>query len=68
MKKTMTLVLSDSEMDALESLSEKRSISKAGLIRQALKLYQTVETRQDNGDKIFIENAARSEKSELLIL
>lgn len=68
MKKTMTLVLSDIEMDALELLSEKRSVSKAGLIRQALKLYQTVETRQDRGDKIYIENEVRNEKSELLLL
>lgn len=67
-KKTLTLVLSDAEMDVLDSLSSDRSLSKTAVLRQALRLYQTVDIRQQRGDKLFFENETSKEKAELMLL
>jgi hypothetical protein len=67
-RKTLTLVLSDPEMQVLETLSTKRSLSKAAVIRQALRLYQTVDVRQQRGEKLFFENERSKEKAELMLL
>jgi hypothetical protein len=67
-KRTLTLVLNDAEMEVLDALSSKRSLSKVALIRQALRLYQTVEVRQERGEKLFFENERSKEKAELMIL
>ena len=67
-KKTLTLVLSDAEMDVLDSLAAERSLSKTAVLRQALRLYQTVDIRQQRGDKLFFENETSKEKAELMLL
>jgi hypothetical protein len=67
-KKTLTLVLNDSEMDVLESLSNARSLTKVAVLRQALRLYQTVDIRQQRGEKLFFENEKSKEKAELMLL
>jgi hypothetical protein len=67
-KKTLTLVLNDAEMDVLESLSSARSLSKVAVLRQALRLYQTVDVRQQRGEKLFFENEKSKEKAELMLL
>lgn len=67
-KKTLTLVLTDAEMKVLESLSNDRSMSKVAVLRQALRLYQTVEIRQQRGEKLFFENERSKEKAELMLL
>ncbi|AYR23402.1 transcriptional regulator [Herbaspirillum rubrisubalbicans] len=66
-KKTMTLNLTDAEMNALEELSERKDLSKTQVVRQALKLYQMVEMRVERGDKLFFENGAQ-ERSELVMM
>jgi hypothetical protein len=66
-KKTLTLVLSDAEMDVLDSLSSEKSLSKTAVLRQALRLYQTVDVRQQRGDKLFFESESK-EKAELMLL
>ncbi|MCX4141120.1 transcriptional regulator [Paraburkholderia sp. SEWSISQ10-3 4] len=67
-KKTLTLVLNDTEMEVLESLSNARSLSKVAVLRQALRLYQTVDVRQQRGEKLFFENEKSKEKAELMLL
>jgi predicted transcriptional regulator len=67
-KRTMTLNLTDGEMRALEELSAKKDLNKTAVIRQALRLYQTVEARVEKGDKLMFENDATKEKSELMLL
>lgn len=67
-KKTLTLVLSDSEMEVLDLLSTERSLSKTAVLRQALRLYQTVDQRQQRGEKLFFENEKSKEKAELMLL
>lgn len=67
-KRTMTLNLSDEEMDVLEALSAKKDLSKTVLLRQALRLYQRVEERLERGDKLFFEDEAKQQKSEIMML
>lgn len=67
-KKTMTLNLSDAEMSALEDLCAKKELSKTALLRQALRLYQLVESRLEKGDKLFFEDEEKKEKAEIMML
>ncbi|MBP9092878.1 transcriptional regulator [bacterium] len=64
----MTLNLTDAEMNVLELLCEKKELSKTALIRQAIKLYQLVDDRMENGDKLIFENIQKKEKLELKVL
>ena len=68
MKRTMTLNLTDAEMNVLEALCEQKGLSKTALVRQALRLYKSVDDRLERGDKVFVENADKSEKAELMVL
>jgi hypothetical protein len=67
-KKTMTFNLTEAEMDVLEALSEKRDLSKTALLRQALRMYQVIEGRLKNGEKLFFEDEKTKEKAEILML
>ena len=67
-KKTLTLVLSDVEMEVLDALSSDKSLSKTAVLRQALRLYRTVDIRQQRGEKLFFENEKSKEKAELMLL
>jgi len=67
-KKTMTLNLTDAEMRVLDDLSARKDLSKTAVLRQALRLYQAVETRVEKGDKLVFENESTREKAELMLL
>lgn len=67
-KKTMTLNLTEKEMDVLEELARKKDLSKTALIRQALRLYQMVDARLSAGEKLFFENEQAAKKAELTVL
>lgn len=67
-KRTMTLNLTDAEMRVLDDLSERKDLTKTAVIRQALRLYQTVEARIERGEKLLFENDATKEKAELMLL
>lgn len=67
-KKTMTLNLTDVEMRVLDDLSARKDLTKTAVIRQALRLYQTVEARLEKGEKLLFENDATKEKAELMLL
>lgn len=67
-KRTMTLNLTDAEMAALEQLCERKELSKTAVLRQALRLYQAVDVRLDRGEKLFFEDEAKKEKSEVMVL
>lgn len=49
---TMTLNMSDQEMDALEALAEEFEMSKTAVMKQALRLYQLVVKRQQAGETV----------------
>ncbi len=67
-KRTMTLNLSNAEMAALEDLCIRKGMSKTALLRQALRLYQSIDERLDRGEKVFVEDPKSKEKSELMVL
>jgi predicted transcriptional regulator len=68
MKKTMTLNLTPAEMEALEQLAAKKDLSKTAVIRQALRLYHTVDIRLEEGDKMFFEGPLEDKKIEVMVL
>jgi hypothetical protein len=67
-KKTMTLNLTEAEMDALEVLCTEKDMSKTAVLRQALRLYQLVNARLKVGEKLFFEDEVAKEKKELVVL
>ena len=67
-KRTMTLNLTDREMQVLDELCAKKGLNKTALMRQALRLYQAVDIRLEQGDKLVFENEDKKEKSQLVVL
>jgi predicted transcriptional regulator len=67
-RRTMTLNLTDREMEALEELAGRKDLSKTQVVRQAIRLYQTVENRLESGEKLYFEDKDKNSKSELMML
>ncbi len=67
-KRTMTLNLTEEEMRVLEELCEKKGLNKTALLRQALRLYQAIDARLQQGDKLVFEKEATNEKAEVVVL
>ncbi|UUO06905.1 ribbon-helix-helix protein, CopG family [Blastopirellula sp. J2-11] len=67
-KRTMTLNLTDREMQVLDELCEKKGLNKTALMRQALRLYQAVDIRMEQGERLLFENETTKVKSELVVL
>jgi predicted transcriptional regulator len=67
-KKTMTLNLTDREMAALDELAGRKDLSKTQVVRQAIRLYQTVDLRLGRGEKLFFEDEEKKSKSELMMI
>lgn len=67
-KKTMTLNLTEAEMAVLEKLSVEKDLTKTAVLRQALRLYQLVDSRMAQGDTLFFEDKEKKNKSELMVL
>ena len=67
-KRTMTLNLTEAEMDALEDLASRKELSKTAVLRQALRLYQNVSLRLAEGEKLFFEDEAEEKKVEVMML
>jgi hypothetical protein len=66
-KRTMTLNLTDQEMRVLEELSAQKDLSKTAVLRQALRLYQIVDTRLARGETLFFEDEEKK-KAELMVV
>jgi len=67
-KRTMTLNLTAAEMEALESLCAQKDLSKTAVMRQALRLYQMVDLRIADGEKLFFEDKKKKKKAEVVVL
>jgi len=67
-KRTMTLNLTPGEMEVLEGIARRKDVSKTAVIRQALRLYQLVDVRLSQGEKLFFEDELQKKKSELMVL
>lgn len=66
--KTMTLNLTNQEMTVVEELARKKGLNKTALLKQCLRVYQTIENRLERGEKLFFEDSQKKEKSELILL
>ena len=51
-KKAVTLLLGDADMEMLEDLAKKKDASKTAVIKQALRLYKTVDSRIESGEEL----------------
>ncbi|MFM7059107.1 MAG: ribbon-helix-helix protein, CopG family [Planctomycetota bacterium] len=67
-KRTMTLNLTDREMQVLDELCARKGLNKTALLRQALRLYQTVDQRLEQGERLIFESSDKTEKAELVVL
>jgi hypothetical protein len=67
-KRTMTLNLTDAEMHVLEELSRRKDLTKTAVLRQALRLFQLLDVRMERGEKLYLEDASKGEKSEVMVL
>ena len=67
-KRTMTLNLTEREMQVLDDLCAKKGLNKTALLRQALRLYQAIDERLEQGGKLVLENSIKGEKSEVVVL
>ena len=63
----MTLNLSEIEMAAIDTLAERKGMNKTALLKQALRLYQTVEERLSKGERIYFEDD-KKQKSEVVLI
>lgn len=67
-KKTLiTLNLSDTELELLNSLSEKKDMNKSAVLRQALRMMGLIEQRIEQGEKFYFETVD-DKKSELILV
>lgn len=67
-KRTMTLNLTEAEMAALDQLSSDKDMTKTAVLRQALRLYQVITVRLQEGERLFFEDLVAKEKKELVVL
>jgi hypothetical protein len=67
-KRTMTLNLTEKEMQVLDELCVRKGLNKTALLRQALRLYQVVDNRLEQGERLIFESDDKSEKAELVVL
>lgn len=65
--KTMTLNLTETEMRIIDELAQKKGMNKTALIKQALRLYQAVDQRIANGEKVYLEDD-KKQKTEIVLL
>ena len=62
-KKTMTLNLSDEEMDSLEQLALRNDMTKTAVIKKAIRIYLILEKRLQKGEHIFVEDKLTRRRS-----
>jgi hypothetical protein len=67
-KKTMTLNLSEEDMNSLDQLALRNDISKTAVIRKAIQIYLILEKRAQRGEHIFVEDELHQTKVELLLV
>ena len=72
-KRTMTLNLTEKEMQCHRALAHdllcaRKGLNKTALLRQALRLYEAVDKRLEQGERLIFESDDKSEKAELVVL
>jgi uncharacterized membrane protein len=67
-EKSIVLNLSAREMEALDSLADRKGQTKSAVLRQALRLYEALDSRVSSGERLVLEAPDKSEKSEVFWL
>lgn len=67
-EKSLILTLSSNEMAALEKLAGKRGLTKSAVLRQSLRLFESLDSRISNGERLVLEAPRTKEKSEVLLI
>jgi predicted transcriptional regulator len=67
-KRTMTLNLSEEEMNSLEQLALRNDMTKTAVIKKAIRIYLILEKRMQRGEHIFVEDESNKVKVELLLV
>jgi predicted transcriptional regulator len=67
-KRTMTLNLSEEEMNSLDQLALRNDMSKTAVLRKAIRIYLVLEKRLQRGEHIFVEDELHQGKVELLLV
>lgn len=67
-KKTMTLNLSEEEMESLERLAERNDMTKTAVIKKAIRIYLILEKRLQKGEHLFVEDEEHKIRVELLLV
>lgn len=65
-KRTVVVQLNEAEWGALEDLAKRKDLTKVAVMRQALRLYQLVDVRMSDGERLVFED--KRSKKELLVL
>lgn len=66
--RSLVLNLSEGEMSALDRLAERKGQSKSAVLRQALRLYESLDVRVSKGERLVIEAPDKGDKAEVLLL
>lgn len=67
-KRTMTLNLTEREMEVLEELCKLKDMSKTAVLRQALRVYQMIDMRMRAGEKLHFEDEKNNKKAEMVFV
>jgi predicted transcriptional regulator len=67
-KRTMTLNLSEEEMNSLDQLALRNDMSKTAVIKKAIRIYLVLEKRMQKGEHIFVEDERHQARAELLLV
>ena len=67
-KRTMTLNLTEDEMNALTELSARYDMTKTSVMRKAFRVYLAIDSRLQNGEKLFVEDEIEKKKSEIVLV
>jgi predicted transcriptional regulator len=65
---SLVLNLSKNEMSALDRLAENKGQTKSAVLRQALRLYESIDLRIAQGARLVLEEPDKKEKAEVLLL
>lgn len=62
------LTLSESEMMALGRLADGKGQTKSAILRQALRLYESLDAKLSQGNRLLLEAPDKADKTEVLLL
>lgn len=65
--RTLTLNLPADEMECIEQMCEQKGLTKTQIIRQSLRLYNTVGSRMMQGDRVFEDNRIKTSQEIIMI-